>query len=174
MACKVFAWIGGLFHSLKVKIAPAIVGILEVAKGAEDSGVVDAFAKVIDQTFHTTAAENGNALLKKGINSGIAVFLAIEDLPDDPTEDQVQKFGEDVLTELAGKKAAQSIPGQVNTNLAAQLYVIIDKIYQGHKADGGKVTVGEIATAVEQEWQNYQDDLANAKANAEQVDDTQP
>lgn len=163
---SLWTWIGGLFHSLKVKISPAIVGILQIVKGIEDSGVVDGIAKVIDNTFHTTAAENGNALLKKAVNSALATFLAIEDLPDNPTEEQVQKFGKDVLTAVAGKKAAQSIPGQVNVNLGAQLYVIIDKIYQGHKVDGGKVSAGEIATAVEEAWQDFQNDLARAKQAA--------
>jgi hypothetical protein len=162
---SLWTWIGGIFHSIKVKIAPAIVGILEVIKGAEDSGVVDAIAKVIDQTFHTTAAENGNAILKKAVISGIAVFLAIEDLPDNATEAQVQTFGQNLLTALAGKKATQSIAGQVNVNLGAQIYTIIDKIYQGHKVDGGKVTVQEITIAVEEAWQDYQKDLAAAQAN---------
>jgi len=170
---SLWTWLGGLFHHLKVKIAPAVVGILEVVKGAEESGVVDGLAKVVDQAFHTTAAENGNALLKKGINSALAAFLAIEDLPDNPTEDQVQKFGKDVLTAVAGKKAAQSIPGQVNVNLGAQLWVIIDKIYQGHKADGGKVTAAEIITAVQEAWQDLQDDIARAKADQEQDDTNQ-
>lgn len=165
---SLWTWIGGLFHHLKVKIAPAIVGLLEVIKGVEESGVVDGLAKVIDQAFHTTAAENGNAILKKSINSALATFLAIEELPDNPTEEQLQLFGQNVLTAIAGKKAAQSIPGQVNVNLGAQLYVIIDKIYQGHKIDGGKVTAGEIAKAVEEAWQDYQDDLARAKAEQEE------
>lgn len=161
-----FTWVGNLFHNFKVKIVPVAVTILEAVKGAEDNGVVDAITKALDSAFGTKLFEAGNAILVAGITKALAAFLAIEDLPATPTEADITKFSQDVLTAIADKKATDSIPGQTYSNLVAQIYTALDALITHVKADGGKVTAGEIISAAETVYQQYLTDKANAEANA--------
>lgn len=160
-----FKWISDAWHTLKVKIAPAIVGILELLQNAETTGLMDGISKAIDSITKGHIAENVNAIIKANIAKGIATFLAIEDLPDNPTADDIQKFQTDITNALISKKAQQSVPGEVISNFGVQLFTIIQNaIGAANSVEGGGLSFVKIAAAVEEAWQAYQTDLANAQA----------
>lgn len=155
MACKVIQWFGSIFHTIKVKIAPVIVSILQILKGAEESGVADAISSFIDKALHTHVLEDINALVKKNIYNAIAAFLGLEGLPDNPTDDQIKAFVALAVTALAGKVAAESIKGKVYQDFSIQLYDIIKKEIDASKVSGNAVTANEIAIDIEEAYQDY-------------------
>jgi hypothetical protein len=164
MACKVIQWFGNIFHSIKVKVAPVVVSILEVLKGAEETGVADAISSFIDKALHTHVAEDINALVKKNIYNAIAAFLAIEGLPDNPTDDQIKAFVSVAVTALAGKVAAESIKGKVYQDFGIQLYDIVKKAIDASKVSGNAVTANQIAGDIEQAYQDYKNAAAEIAA----------
>lgn len=164
MACKVLQWFGNLFHSAKVDIGRVLVPIMEAVQGLETSGVLPTIAAVLDKaTGHLSTTIND--ALKKGIVAGIAGAFAIEGLPDDPTEQDVKDFTTRVVGAFAGKKTTQSLAGQVINNLAAQLYVIMESIITAAHTSGNNVTFAQITGAVEEAYQDYVQDVANAQEN---------
>jgi hypothetical protein len=152
---SIWTWFGGIFHSIKVKIAPVIVSILEILKGAEESGVADAITSFVDKALHTHVAEDINALVKKNIYNAIAAFLAIEGLPDNPTDDQIKAFVSVAVTALAGKVAAESIKGKVYQDFGIELYDIIKKAVDASKVSGKAITANQIAGDLEEAYQDY-------------------
>jgi hypothetical protein len=152
---SIWTWFGGIFHTIKVKVAPIIVSILEVLKGAEESGVADAISSFIDKALHTHVLEDINALVKKNIYNAIAVFLSLEGLPDNPTDEQIKAFVAIAVTALAGKVAAETIKGKVYQDFGIQLYDIIKKEIAASKLSGKAVTANQIAIDIEEAYQDY-------------------
>lgn len=164
---SIWTWFGGIFHSIKVKIAPVIVSILEVLKGAEESGVADAITSFIDRALNTHVAEDINAFIKKNVYAAIAAFLGLEGLPDNPTDDQIKAFVSLAVTALAGKVAAESIPGKVYQDFGIQLYDLIKKEVDASKLSHNAVTANEIAIDIEQAYQDYVAAQAQIAADAQ-------
>lgn len=152
---SIWTWIGGIFHTIKVKVAPVIVSILEVIKGAEESGVADAISKFIDDALKTHIAEDINAQVKKRIYDAIALFLGIEGLPDSPTPDQIKAFVAVATQALAGKVAAESVKGKVYQDFGIQLYTIIQSQVDAAKLSNNPVTANQIAGDIEEAYQDY-------------------
>lgn len=161
---SLWTWLGGIFHNVKVKISPVIVGVLNVVAGLEDSGVMDGIAKVVDATFKTSLAEDVNTLVKNNVRQQLAVWLGIEDLSADATDDQIKAFDTAVVNAYLSKKAAQSIPGQVAQQLGVQLFDIIKKTVGDAKVSEKSVTAAEIGADIEEAYQDLQADLAAAQA----------
>lgn len=163
---SIWTWFGGIFHSIKVKIAPIIVSILEIVKGAEESGAADAIAKFIDKVFRTRVAEDVNAVIKKRVYDGIAVFLGIEGLPDNPTDDQIKALVSAATAALAGKVAAESIKGKVYQDFGIHLYDIIKREVDASKLSHNPVTANQIAMDIEEAYQDYVAAQAQIAADA--------
>lgn len=153
---------GKVLHSFKVSVAPMVVGILEAVQGLEDTGLLPGLAKIIDTATGGKGAETINADLKAALPKAIAVFLGVEGLPANPTEQQEKDFETAILNAVVSKKAQQTVPGQVISALSIQIYDLIKKIAADH-ADGSAVKAAEIVTAVEEAWVDYQNDLAAAQ-----------
>lgn len=163
---SIWTWIGGIFHSIKVKVAPVVVSILEVIKGAEESGVADAISKFVDGVLKTHIAEDVNALIKKNIYTAIAAFLGLEGLPENPTDDQIRAFVALATTALAGKVTAESIKGKVYQDFGIQLYDIIKREVDASKLSHNPVTANQIAIDIEEAYQDYVAAQAQIAADA--------
>jgi hypothetical protein len=162
-----FKWLAALGHSVKVKAAPFIVSILQVLQKGEDIGLIPAIDKAIDDTFDTKIFENTNELLKKAIKAGIALFLGIEGLPDNPTEADIQTFITNAENALISKKAQQSVPGEVISAMGVKMFAIIKNLVDAHKISETAVTAAEITDAIEEAFQDLQKAIAAAQANQE-------
>lgn len=169
MSCKVIQWIENGFHTLKVKIAPAVVGILQLVQGAENTGLLPGIAAIIDKMTGTLVASNINAQLKVQVVNEIAVWLGIQTLSANATPEEEAKFEQAVLDAVISKKAQQSVPGQVVSALGVQVFAIIKKLVSDAKINDTAISAGQIAGAVEESFQDYQNDPA--AANAEQDPD---
>jgi hypothetical protein len=145
---SIWTFLGGIFHTVKIKLAPIMVGILQVLKGGETSGILPAIAKVLSPITAGLSVTVNNALTAN-INNALAVFLGIEALPSNPTTAQLDAFGILVLTTLEGKKATQDVAGQVNVQLGALLYTAIANTIGADKIANLKVTVGQITIDIE-------------------------
>lgn len=168
---SIFSWIPKLFHSLKVKIAPIVVGILQFVQGAEDKGFLDGVAALIDKMLGNKVAEDINAQIKKQLPLQIALWLGIETISADATDDQIKAFEQSILNAFISKKAQQTVPGQVARDLGLQIYVIIKKLVTDAKAHETAVTAAQIGQAIEEAFQDYQADLLAAQQA--QADETQ-
>lgn len=164
MLCKVLQWFGNLVHSAKVDIGKVLVPIMEAVQGLETSGVLPTIAAVLDKaTAHLSTTIN--EALKKAIPAGLAAALAIEGLPDNPTDQDVKDFTTRIVNAVVSKKAAQSVPGQVISNLIAQTYKVIEGILTEAHTAGSNVTFAQITGAVEKVYQAYQADIIAAQAD---------
>lgn len=157
-----FKWISCLVHTIEVKLAPLASSILQVVKGAEDTGILNGIATLIDGVTHGHIATEVNDLIKKNVVKGLAVSLAINDLPVNPTPDQVKIFETELVTALASKAAADSIVGQSYTNLGATVYSIIEGTIADAKLTGGKLTFAQVAIKLEEAYKA----MLKAKADA--------
>lgn len=162
---SIWTWLGNIFHDVKVKIAPAIVAVLNVVQGLETVGIVDGVAKVIDTYFKTKLAEDANALVKANILNQIALWTGVAKLSADSTEADIKAFDDAVLAAVVSKKAAQSVPGQVVDELGAQIFTIVKATITADKVHETSVTNAEIVGDLEAAWQALQTDIANAQAN---------
>lgn len=163
---SIFVWFGKevakLFHSLKITVAPMVVSILELVQTAEDTGLLPGIAKIIDDMTKGKVAEDINTAIKAGVLNAIALFLGIEGLPANPTEQQEKDFSAAVLNAVLSKKAQQSVPGKVISALGVDIYDIIQKSVAAH-TDGTKVTAAEIIEDVELAFQDAQALIAAAQ-----------
>lgn len=160
---SIWTWLAKIWTDIKIKVGPLVVGILHVIQGAEDSGIVDGIAKVIDDATKTKIAEDANAELKVVVLDGIAVELAVDKLPANPTDADVKAFESAIVTAVAGKKAV-GVKGKAVLDLGVQVYDIVQKTLAAH-VDGTKVTAQEITTDVEDAYQDWQADLAAETAS---------
>lgn len=167
---SIFSWIPKLFHSLKVKIAPIVVGILQFVQGAEDKGFLDGVAALIDKMLGNKVAEDINAQIKKQVPLQIALWLGVESISIDATDEQIKAFEQSILNAFISKKAQQTVPGQVVTALGIQVYAIIKKLVTDAKAHETAITAAQMAMAVEEAFQDYQADLLAAQqAQADEI-----
>jgi hypothetical protein len=164
-----WSWLGNFLHGVKVKIAPVVVGILNVVSGLETTGVLDGVAKVIDTYFKTSLAENVNALVKANVIKQLALWLGVEDLPASPTVAQEQQFSQDITQAFLSKKAQQSVPGQVAQELGVQVFNIIQTTVGADKVADKAVSAGQMATMVEEAFEDLQGDIATAQTAASSV-----
>lgn len=167
MPCKVIQWIENGFHTIKVKIAPAVVGILQMVQAAENTGLLPGIAAIIDKMTGTLVASNINAQLKVQVVNEIALWLGVETLSADATPEDEAKFEQAILDAFISKKAQQTVPGQVVSALGVQVYAIIKKLVADAKVHETAITAPQITGAIEEAFQDYQQDLAAAKATQE-------
>lgn len=163
---SIWTWLGNIFHTVKVKIAPAIVSILNIVQGLEKVGIVDGVAKVVDTAFKTKLAEDANALVKANILTQIALWTGVAKLSADSTEADIKAFDDAVLAAVLSKKAAQSIPGQVASDLGAQIFQIVKTTIGDAQVHETSVTAADIIADIEEAYQDLLADIAAANAAA--------
>ena len=149
---KIGAWFKKVVKSLVHDVAPVAVSITEGIKVALDSGVVGFIASIVDGMLKSHLAEDIVVLLKKYIPDALAVELAIEGLPDNPTEQDVLDFENKVIAAF-GKVSDKS---RLYTTLAASIY---GRLKEG--LGDGKLTFAETVAIIEDSYQQYLQYLAD-------------
>jgi len=137
-----------------VESADAVaITVTEEAKTLLANGTGDFVAGLIDSVTKTGIAEEVVTILKKEIPNILAVELAIQGLPANPTPEQVLAFEQSILSAFG----VLNNKSKLYTTLAAQVYGIIQSTIN--------TTPGSFADwviAVENAYQDYtNDDSAN-------------
>lgn len=154
---KVGAWIAKIFKSIKNEGAHLAVAITEGVKGFLNAGVADALASVVDSIAGTHLAEDIVTLLKNNINKILAAELAIQGMPDNPTESDILSFENAVIKAFTGLDSAGK--SKLYSTLAAQVYGIL----KAHADSGQAFTFAQLVADVEAAWADYQKDLADSE-----------
>lgn len=160
---KIGAWFAKIFKSIKDHAAPVAVAVTEGVKTFLVSGVAGALAGVIDSIIGSHVAEEIVTLLKNNINKALAVELAVQGLPDNPTQDNIQSFEDAIIKAFSGLEPAGK--SKLYTTLAAQVYGIIENTLN----ENPKPTFAQWVAAVEEAYNDYLKDKANE--DAETVND---
>lgn len=158
MPLDVIKWIKGwrldkFFKSVKDNIDKVAISVTEAVKNAAEGEAVKAIASVIDEALHSTIAEDGLELIKTASVKALAVELAIQGVPDNPTGEDILKFEKAAFEAITGMQPEGK--SKLWTTFAAQLYSIIkDALEQDNK-----LTFAEIVAIVEAAYKAYKSDL---------------
>lgn len=132
--------------------AKIAVVITETVKAILNNPITGFLLNIADGVAHSQLPTEIATAVNNEIPKIISVELAIEGLPDNPTQDQIISWEQDVLKSFG----VTSDKSKLYTVLAAQVYVIIKS-----KLTDGVLTFAEGVQSVEEAWQAYQSDLAN-------------
>jgi hypothetical protein len=131
--------------------AKVAVTITETVKTLLNNPLTGFLLNLADGITHTQLPTEVATFVNNQIPKILAVELAIEGLPDNPTEVDILAFEQRVLTAFS----VHDDKSKLYTVLAAQIYRILkDKL-----ADG-KLTFAEGVQAIQESWLAYQVDLA--------------
>lgn len=152
---KVGAWLAKVFKSVKTDGAKIAVAITEDFQIALQSGIVKALADVISAVFPSVhnLPQQIVADLQILVPKILASELALQGLPDNPTEQDILDFEKRVLDAFN----VHDQKSKLYTTLAAQIYGIIEK-----HASGTPWTFAELVAAVEEAYQDYVADSQQA------------
>lgn len=154
MSLDILKWIRGwrldkFFHNFKENAAKVAVSITETVHTISGSSIVAAIATMVDATLHSHLAEDVLAEIQKDVIKVLAIELAVEALPDNPTGDELLKFEQDVIKAITGKDAYGK--SKFYTTFAAQVYDIVHS-----RVDAGtKFTFAEIVKIIEEAYQDF-------------------
>lgn len=151
---KIGHWFSKTFKSVKTDGAKVAVAITEDIQTALKSGILKAVADVISTLFpsvHDLPAEI-IAELQVVIPKVLAAELAVQGLPDHPTEQDIQDFEAKILQAFG----VHDNKSKLYTTLAAQVYGIIKK----HVDSGAPFTFASLVRDVEEAYEDYQSDKA--------------
>lgn len=147
---EALAWLKKEFAVIKIKIVPVVITIVEAIKSVEDNGVLSAIAAVLNTITDGISVEV-NSWLQLEIPRVLAVLLGIENLPVNPTQDQIVAFENAVVTAIAGLNALDR--SKVWTLLSSELYISISaKLHQ----DNGTLTYADIISLINEGFKDYQ------------------
>lgn len=153
----ILSWIGKLLHKVKDDAAKVAVSITQGVKLFLNSGIADGLAKVVDGIIGSSLAENIVNALKGNINKVLVVELALQGLPDDPTEQDILNFENEAIKAISGLSPAGK--SKLYTLLAAQIYGDVHAELNGDTT----LTFAQIVTILEHAYSDYQSDVANAE-----------
>lgn len=154
------AWFAKVFKAVKTDGAKIAVAITEGIQGALKSGVVAALADLISGIFPGVKGlpQEIVADLNIWIPKILAAELAIEGLPDSPTEQDILAFENRVLAAFG----VHDDKSKLYTVLASQIYGILKK----HVDAGEAFTFASLVADVEEAYALYKQDVADQEAGA--------
>ncbi len=151
--------IANFFHNFKEGAGKTAVTITEAIKTATEGSLVTTLADTIDQIFHTHLAVDVITLLNKVAIQALAAELSLEGLPDNPTEADILAFETAVIKAISGlDPKGQS---KLWTTFAAQVYGHLQEALK----DDDTLTFAEIVSIVENSYQDYLRDKADAETD---------
>ena len=155
---SLWTWLAKIFHSIKVDGAKIAVAITEDVQTFLKSGVAGALANVISAIFPNVKNLPAEIVekLQVLIPKILSAELAVQGLPDNPTEQDILDFETRVLAAFG----VHDQKSKLYTTLSAQVYDIL-KQYTGD----GKLTFAELVASVEQAYQDYVADKAAVDAS---------
>lgn len=142
--------------------APTLVAVVEELQSLWKSGTPGFIASVLDSLTKSGVPTTVVNAVGKELPNMLAVGLAIEGLPADPTDVQIADFEQRVLAAFN----VHTDKSQLYTVLGAQLLGIIRR----DLVPGQKFTFAQLVTDLEEAYQDYQNDLAD-NATADPVQD---
>jgi len=151
---KIGGWFAKVFKGVKTDGVKIAIAVTEGVKSALNSGLINFIAQVIPG--HNDIPKEIVTVLNQWIPKLLAAELAVQGLPDNPTEQDIVNF-EDRVIAAFGKVDNKS---KLYTVLSAQIYGII----RARVGDGTPYTFAELVVDVEQAYQDYQKDLADQEA----------
>ena len=145
----VWEWFRRTFKHVKYDVDKIAISVTQAIKTAADSPISQVIATSIDTALHSHLAEDALAVIKVAAIRALAVELALQGVPDNPSEDDILNFEKEVYKAIAGKDPqAQS---KLWTSFAASLYSIIKEALN----EGNDLTFAEIVAIVEDAYQAY-------------------
>lgn len=157
----ILTWIGKFFHKVKDDGAKIAVSITQGVKLFLQSGVADGLASVIDGIVGNSIAESVVSVLKANINKILAVELAIEGLPDNPTAQDILNFENAAITAVTGLNPYGK--SKLYSLLASQIYSDVQEQLNGNTT----LTFAQIVTIIGDAYNDYAaDEAANAAVAA--------
>jgi hypothetical protein len=150
---KIGEWFKRAFATVKTDGAKVAIAITEGIQAALKSGVVGFLAKVIESIFPAThdIPEQAVAEINKLIPKVLATELAVQGLPDSPTEADILSFEQSVLQAFM----VHDQKSKLYTVLASQIYGILQ-----HHTQGTPFTFAELVADIEEAYQDYLKDLS--------------
>jgi hypothetical protein len=162
---SIWTWFGKLFHTVQVKIAPAIVVVLNAVDGLETTGILPAAAAAFSKVTGGLSTVVNAAIIAR-LPITISAFLGLETLSSTATAAQITAWEQSVITAVKSKKATQTISGQVLTTLSGQIFADVQAILAANKVAGKNFTLAEGIAEVENAYQELQADLAATSTTA--------
>lgn len=150
--------VGIVGQEIKVDVAPLIVAITGGINTAINSGIVGSIAGVLESLIPSLGhlPEELIAQIKIYLPKLLATALAIEGLPDNPTQQQILDFERRFMDAFN----IVSDTSKFYTTFAADLYGIIQK----YSADTTPKTFAQKVILIESIFQAYKSDVLDAKA----------
>jgi hypothetical protein len=148
---SVEAWFKKVFLATKTNFDTVAIAITQDLQNALNSGVVDVIAKFVEGTFPSVQKlpEAIVAELKLIIPKILVAELALQGLPDNPTQEEVQAF-------------AESVAKAFNVNQSnSKLWTVFGAQVYGILLNDKTKTFASLVLDVEQAYQALQADLAD-------------
>lgn len=142
------AWFSKIFKSVQQDGDKIAIAITEDVQEALKSGVVDALAGVISSEFPSVKnlPQEVVTLLRQVIPELLAAELAIQGLPTNPTQVDIQAF----ITRVLDAFKVDNNNSKLWTLLASQIYGLLQNYINAPKQ-----TFAELVAIVEQAYQDY-------------------
>lgn len=146
-------WLAKAFVNVEKDAPKLAVVITEEVKPFLTGTVGLAIASVVDSVLKTHVAEEVRVFAVKEINIVLAAELALVGLPDNATPEQIEAFGETVVTAFTGLE----IKGKAKlfSTVTAQVIGIIEQ----YANNNTKLTFAELVILGQTAWKDYQSDL---------------
>ena len=150
---KLGAWFAKAFTTIETDVVPVAITVTEQLKAALASGATDLVEKAVDGLIGKPGlAEEVVGLIKLVIPKVLAVELAIQGLPINPTPEEVATFTQNVIAAFTPLTAKDKL----YTTLAAQ---IVADVQAEQNLPGS--TWAKIIAVCEEAYQQYQSDSAS-------------
>lgn len=147
---KIGAWISKVFNGALRDADQIAIAVTEALKTAMVNGVAGFIAEILDGLTKSQVPTEIVTLIQNNIDKVLAVELAIQGLPANPTAADILTFEQSVLKAFS----VTSNTSKLYTTLAAQIYGIIKT-----QADSGNAfTFAQLVSDVEQAYQDYVQD----------------
>lgn len=144
---KIWTWLKKAFKHIKDDADKVAISITQNIKEALDSGLVGFLADIIDKEFHSHVATDVVGVLKLQIPRILAAELAVQGLPDNPTEQDILDF-ENRILEAFGIHSQKS---KLYTVLASQVYQNIKALVDSDN----QISFAEAVKLIEKCYQDY-------------------
>ncbi len=154
LAGRVLAWLGKAFKNVIHSAGPVAVTITEAVKAALTSQATGFLAKLIDDLSGSHIAEDVLKVAQPWITKLLAAELAITELPDNPTEQDILDFERRALDAFN----VHPNHSKLYTVFGAQLYGIVQKTFG--ETPEKPPTFAEWVKALQEAYDDYLADKA--------------
>lgn len=162
------AWFTKAFKTVRDDADRIAITITQNLKLASDSGLLKVLTDLIPGTLDDKILQ----FLQNALPKALAVELALQGLPDNPTPEQVKEFIDLVISKLASKNWQDQ--SKFYTSLSVNLYNQIEQDFNNHP-DNANLSFAEVVSIIESAYAQikaHQDALAIVRGGGTQ--DTNP